>query len=521
MKKKYFLLYILISFLFFSSALTGCSSNDSENKLADDGGDETELTFSPIELPPLQKGLATGRIYNDIATNPQIIEDFKNLGVQWIRIEFEEYIDLSVGTSTTSSEVQNNIAKFKNVIKQAHDNGIKVLGIVGYNSLSDKEVPDTLDKVKKYTDAVEWHLTTYDIDAVEIWNEPAGFGFSPKEKLKWYGLMLIDVYDNLKSKYPDILFVGPATANAEAGEWLGRHDWQQPNNYEGENSIFNSTEMRQWRSKNNGKLPLDVISWHTYGSGRATPSGEFYFGRNFRTYYDEILAYKDLDNRSIIGSYPIWVTEFGWTSNDKSGTGVSEAVQNSNFNSIMSEFIRLPQVQNVFLYDYRDDEDGVGSEGNAHGLRKNSKNNYAKKPIYYSYMAQANGVGMRKENDAYIPVEAISKKYDNLGGFDVLGLPVYTEKDNYTKGYISSLMDGIEIQIFQKGDKTTAITNIRINNTANFIPNEFLNYYYNNVVKVMKPLGDPQTISGILTQSFEGGKLEWKDNKVVFTKKIN
>jgi len=502
-------------YLFCLWMLIACSSIS----LSEVPGQSEPQVYENLVITGPGKGLVTGRIYDELVNNPKIIKDFKNLGVQWLRIEFEEYIYLPAGTLSGSPEVLAKIEKFRKVTQLAHANGIKILGLIAYNSLSDKEVPLSKEKVDKYIKSVEWHLNTYTIDAVEIWNEPNGFGFSPKENLKWYGSTLISVYDQLKPKFPNVLFVGPATANAEAGEWLGIHDWQNPGLIEGENSIFNTTEMRTWRAVHNGKLPLDILSLHTYGSGTASPLSDFYFGRNFKTYFQEISNYKDLDGRSIIGNNPVWVTEFGWTSNNKPGVGVTESIQQSNYNAIMNEFENLSIIENVFLYDYKDDENEAGSEGNASGLVKNSTNNFSVKPIYYSFLSRSNGAGLMFKNQKHEPVNEVAKKYVELGGFEVLGSPVFSDQNKSSKGYLYNLKTELLIQHFLKKNKApVAITYAYLTGKSYFIPEEFYTYYISQSSVLKKPKGDAEIIEGVLKQYFDGGCLQWINSKVVYSK---
>lgn len=512
MKNKYFFITWIIVLLISCSGSKESKDNPNEEP-------DKELKFTEMKRSKLSKSLVAGRIYHEIVENPKIIDDFRDLGIQWMRIEFEEFIDLPAGESLTSVKVQANVDKFKEVIKQAHNNNIKVLGVIGYNSFQNKEVPLNESLVKKFTECVKWHLDTYGIDAVEIWNEPGGFGFSPKENLKWYGSILIDIYDNLKSKYPNVLFIGPVTANAEAGEWLGRHDWQKPEQIEGENSIFNTQEMRDWRTKNKNKLPLDIVSWHVYGSGQASPLGDFYFGRSFRTYFNEIVAYKDLDGRSIVGNYPIWVTEYGWTSNNKPGNGVDEVTQQKNFNNILTEFENTSSIENVFWYNYKDDENLPGSEGNANGLIKSSLNDFKRKPIYYSFMSRNIGVGFTKNNET---LTTIVEKYISLGGIVKLAYPVYSgvnsESEN-SEGYAHKLSSELYVQHFLDNKEPIAIIYYKNIDKAYFVPTEFYRYYFKNNATLGKPMSDPKSENGILSQEFENACLKYIDKKVVLVQK--
>lgn len=386
------------------------------------------------------QGIVTGRIYNDMNSNDTAMNDFKNMGVGWIRIEFEEFMNRKT-VDYTDAAVQAEKVKYQNIIAKAHARGISVLGVCGWNSFRTTSgnmsiFPDTDASLDEYRVGVKWHADNYSIDAVEIWNEPTywgskiNFGYygaggaDNHPRLARYAQMLINVYSYMKGYKPAIKIVGPATANAESGDWINGA-------YAGDyaNSIFNSATMRSYRNSHSGNTPMDAVSWHPYGTSGPPDSGNFYFGaQDFPTYYTNILAYRDRDNRLVIGSKDIWFTEYGWNSsgtyhNWQTGQDIAIGQENQRIwqEKIIAMIYARSQVKLPFWYDYRDDEAG-GSE--ACGLLLNSGGGYAKKRVYYAFFAHSCLVGLAT-GDGYSewPRDQIIDRYLAWGAKDGIGSP--------------------------------------------------------------------------------------------------
>jgi hypothetical protein len=390
------------------SAVEG--STGIQDKTPTSGGDDD------LEEDGLVQGIVTGRYYAEMAADPhRFFKEWHDMGIKWIRIEFEEFASQDI------VGLPERVDNYSKIIKTAHEYGIKVLGIVGYNSLQNKEgFPDTDESIDRYVDAVEWHLKVYPVDAVEISNEPSVYLTNgDNRRLERYARMMIETYRRLKPLYPDRLFVAPVSANAERGEWLGYHGWPRIE-FRPEESIFNCTVMQEYRDENNGRLPLDIVSWHPYGSGGDPLDGRkskgFYFGRDFETYFKEIMDYRDIKDRPIIGEYPIWFTEYSWDSEL-----VGEEKQRTYYEGMLSEMKKHPQIKAAFIYTWQDDENVPNSEFKHYGLIKNSEYGYERKKVYYAFFANNSGVGLM-ENGKTIDEFVIA--YKDNGGREVLGSPV-------------------------------------------------------------------------------------------------
>lgn len=419
------------------------------------GGDDTadtddtpETSFLPFteEASP-ELGLVSGRYYYDLAADPDATFDaWYDIGVRWIRIEFETFWDHRPGGGVADSWddpiVTEKTSVYQTIIEEAHRRHIKVLGLIAWNSIpggpnsiaweGDDLAQSTVDA---YVDSVARHLETFNVDAVEIWNEPWGyfFGGSDGARLDQYSRLLIETYTEVKPSHTDIPFLGAVTVNAEPGEWLGHHGWDTTYEFRPEDSIFNNTLIRTYRDEHAGALPLDALSWHPYGSGTwPDPDEAFYFGRDFDTYFDIITGgssiylagaegdqvwFRDVDGRDIVGDYPIWFSEYGWQSTTES----AEDLHADRFAAMVAAIRRYPQIEVATLYTYQDDEDTADGEGNSFGIIRDSDEGYARKAPFYEFAAQATGVGVDAEGTVD---RAFVRAYVDEGGKVTLGEPV-------------------------------------------------------------------------------------------------
>ena len=374
------------------------------------------------------QGIVTGRYYEDMVADPELFFDvWYDMDIEWIRIEFEEFMNLTT-LDYENPEVQSRRRMYEEIIELAHARGIKVLGIVGINSMPGQIFFEENAQggqvivgngLQRYVDAVEWHITTYDVDAIEVWNEPRIFTFTEVggalARLPEYARLLIETYTQLKPKYPDILFVAPATSNAVADTYIGAGRANP------EYSIFNSDVMRAYRNANNGRLPLDVISWHPYGRTVAAgggPLGDFSYGNTFAQYHAEVLGYRDADGRLVVGDYPIWLTEYGF---EEAQTG-GESNQREYYEDMIDAVTDFPAIEAIFWYTYFDDDPNApGTQDFTYGMRAYDPPLYTPKESFYSFIGLSAGVGMRSD---YNVVRAMVEYYIENGGKSRFGLPL-------------------------------------------------------------------------------------------------
>lgn len=501
MKKIRQWMYVIAAILATTVFMTGFTGCDRSQKADKEEKEEIGL----------QQGIVTGRYYTQMAKDPaQFFDTWADMDIEWIRIEFEEFMNFD------PTKFAQKVDEYKKIIAEAHKRDIKVLGIVSVNSMANGfSLLKNEESIQKYVEAVEWHLKTYDVDAVEFSNEPAGFLCENKyfDRLAGYARMMIESYTQLKPKYPEVLFVGPVTANAEKGEWLGYHGWPV-SKLSPEESIFNCTPMQQYRDQNEGKLPLDIISWHPYGTGGdplEDGSDAFYFSRTFETYYKQILAYKDVKGRPVIGDYPIWFSEYGWD------TGmVTQENQRLFYEHMLAEMKKYPQIKTAFWYTHQDDENEPGTEYKHLGLFMNSRNNYQEKLLYYSFLANNSGVGLKKTGET---VDAVVRTYRQKGASLVLGKPAAD---------VVELPDGV-YQVMKNSKEKKSYAIIKKNDffEAFLIQDSFYSYYFNGkgsmkeaaLAKTGYPVSNVYEKDGKLYLDAEKGRLSVTKGKkkVTFT----
>lgn len=465
-----------------------------------------------MQYMPLEQGLCTGRVYRDMAARPEeYFDDWFDMNIRWIRIEFEEY------ANENGVRFDECVAEYRKIIEEAHKRGIKVMGIVNQNAMPERKgFPDTDESIDIYVEAVEWHIQQYGIDAVEVLNEPGVFigTRSCREKLARYARIMIETYTRLKPKYPDMIFVAPVSENELNATWLGNHiDQEDPNDVMKvvpESSIFNCTAMREYRSKNSDRLPLDVISWHPYGGDPWDKTKEwgFYYLKDFSTYFAQVMEYKDLDGRPIIGDYPIWFSEYGWHD------GVFDEIKvRQYYERMLLEMKQRPQIEVAILYTYRDDEIEPDTEYNRHGIRRNSRNSFEMKDIYYSFFANNSGVGLLEDGTT---CDAFVLAYKNNGGRKQLGCPVSAVNAVGSQG---------KVQIYQKGDSSSAAFQKNGVRFACIVKDPILCMLYNEagrlddtfISKYGWPVSDEYTDGdGKKVQDFEKGRMIIDNAQVAF-----
>ncbi|MBN2658959.1 MAG: hypothetical protein JXR86_18035 [Spirochaetales bacterium] len=390
-------------------------------------GDD-EIMLSSRAVDGLSQGIVTGRYYREMFEDPDsFFRAWYNADIEWIRMEFEEY---NFDTYYSGLSYQDKVDMYKKLVDTAELYGIQVLGVIGYNSLYypkpdfDDSYHLTQDSIDAYIAAVEKHITDYGLQAVEIWNEPRQFHFKDvtggdRIKLPAYAQLLVAVYEELKPKYPDVLFVAPVTSQAFADTWVGRDHSSLSLLSDPENSIFSSPAIMNYRDANNGKLPLDVVSWHPYGrilpeDQGGGPKGSFYYSQDFSAYHDKVKSFTDSEGRSIVGDYPVWLTEYGFDVNQTR----SEATQDLYYRQMIDEVKKKEEIEVVFMYTFYDDPPvsiRPDSEGYKYGMyRYNSlTGEFEPKPVFTSYVSLNSRVGM--ESNLNVHTNAVGYYLENGG----------------------------------------------------------------------------------------------------------
>ncbi|MDB5164175.1 MAG: hypothetical protein JWS12_793 [Candidatus Saccharibacteria bacterium] len=197
---------------------------------------------------------------DDTALFNKEMDDFKTMGVRWLRADFSWSV-------LQPSPTSYNLAKQDRFVNAAYARGLKVLGIIDYTpqwatlggSSSDKTEPAD-DKLDDYANFAGTLASRYKgkVDAWEIWNEPNGKTFwSPKPNPVKYTAMLKLAYTSIHAANssatvmtggPQAAYTDPVAATISPIDWLS--------------AIYS----------NGGKGYFDAVAWHPY-TDNYTPPG--------------------------------------------------------------------------------------------------------------------------------------------------------------------------------------------------------------------------------------------------------
>jgi hypothetical protein len=339
----------------------------------------------------LAPGLVTGRIYEEIAADPEpFVEDMEALGVRIVRIEIER---------------DTGMDRYRAIVEAAQGRGIEVLALVGVNSVSGVAPPMEHGSIAEF-EAV--YLSAYlaaldrviaelpSVRFLEIMNEPDVYEFTPMfnyhadrppesrceaaEGSYRYALLVTRVFETLDQRR-----AAGSGSPSVVGFDFSRHDDDCLRN-----SVMNAEPIRNHRlyyrpgrGLPDGP-PVDILSIHGYGNLGVRPdsAGYTYGGGTFADGVAGLLAARFGDGASIAANLPVWYTEIGYGRQVMSATDQAESL--THVYQVLSGH---PQVTAAFWYVYRDDEGG--GEGNLNGLRGNAGSGFAEQPAYTAYQQAA------------------------------------------------------------------------------------------------------------------------------------
>ena len=315
-----------------------------------------------------------GRVSKGVNYDPYVRDDLLNThvnnlsasGVQWVRLEFkvqpavrQALAGLPEGTGALNIDTRF----YDNVIGHLCSTGTGVLGLVDYESLTDRRWEETEQVDDAYLDAfanVTQMLVNRYLLAIrywEIWNEP-DFKETRLQPAS-YGQLLRRAYDTVKATDSDDVVLHGGLGGADQTmhdayflELVDRLDAVSPR-------------------------PFDIFAIHPYPSGdyRAGNGSVLVDPLSYLPYEPPSILKKFMDGLTSIGvgNRPIWVTELGWNraKDSTSENTKSCALINQTMVSGVEQAIYLyrgfdflfkrtawdsgaPSVQKVFWYQYMD-----------------------------------------------------------------------------------------------------------------------------------------------------------------------
>jgi O-glycosyl hydrolase len=269
-------------------------------------------------------------------------------GAGWVRADVGWVNSEPDGPGRLDHDYQARTASF---VHDAHARGLRVLAVVwaspGWasnaparpteeNGLS--HLPPTDAHVADYARFVAGFVKRLKVDAVEIWNEPnlRAFWDEADSARRYAALLKLAGEAVHQAVGRTVPVLGGAVARVDE-EWLSAL-YDQGAALPGGAAAFRAS--------------FDGLAVHPYPE----PSDG---GADSLTRVD---AVRDLLARAGDAGKPVWVTEFGWSTNESCGrsgepAGVSELEQAAALRSGFGLFAARPWVHAAFWYDIRDDGD--------------------------------------------------------------------------------------------------------------------------------------------------------------------
>jgi polysaccharide biosynthesis protein PslG len=319
---------------------------------------------SPYVYGPDRYGISTGGgfQYLDAAERDRRLDDFKALGVRWVRFDFN-WDDIQ-----HSGRNSYNWTKYDGVVDAANARGIKILGMIAYTPPWAR--PNNCDtmfcppkNLNDYSNFVSQTVTRYKSKNVhywEIWNEPNLVRFwQPTPDAARYTQLLQGAYKAAKSANPESVIISgglsPATDN-------------------GSNIAPRTFVTRMY--DNGAQGDFDALGHHPY----CFEGEEF----NCPYQYAEWSAWSQMIDtnpslRSIMtargdGGKPIWATEFGAPTANNS-RAVSESKQAQMVTDAYTLFRSYDWSGALFWFNYKDGSENFGL----------LRSDYTRKPSYDAY----------------------------------------------------------------------------------------------------------------------------------------
>ncbi|XEC96257.1 glycosyl hydrolase [Paenibacillus tarimensis] len=249
---------------------------------------------------------------------------------------------------------------YEKYTSELKEHGIDPLIVYAYNNplYDGGYTPYTDNGREAFADYGKSILNQYEgqVKSVEVYNEFSGnFSTGPaKQNPEYYYKLLKETYSKVKANHPDVQVVGLATSHVPL-------DWIE--------EVF---------KQDNGEAIqyMDAISVHPYRHPNDTQGMD-----------KEIALLNRLVQKYNNGQKkPIWVTEWGWTTN-QGAKGVSETTQAAYFVQSAVRFLS-EGVERMYWYDFINDGTNVMDPEHNFGIIRNEKDEmgkYAPKPAYAAY----------------------------------------------------------------------------------------------------------------------------------------
>lgn len=292
-----------------------------------------------------------------------VLDLFSNAGIGWVRdnVDIANYV-VKNNDGTYTRKIPAVLSEY---ISEITTRKMKFMPILEGGLFTDEYPLYTDEAQKTFAEYAAYYakdLEAMGVNCFELWNEynNDAFNIPPKsywqddayyEKAKYYVNFLDYVYTAVKKSSPDFKIIGGAISNIPL-VWI--------------NNMFKGI-----KEKNKGPL-MDVLSIHPY---IPNPS--------VSTLVDRI---EEIDESAYeLENYPIWATEFGWS------TSGADAASPERQAQIITSYYILANTHKtfdkMFIYSWRDNDTDKGEVESQYGILKANRGDLldvpcAAKPAY-------------------------------------------------------------------------------------------------------------------------------------------
>lgn len=299
----------------------------------------------------------------------QVARDLARIGITWIRVEF-----IAAGDTI-------NYTQYDEIINRANAYGIKVLGLLTYQSKfyggnqalwADDAWQDSfrdrcVEIVNHYKDFPSGPIRFW-----EVWNEPDSLGFIEPAK---FGRMMAICYPAIKAADPRATIILAGLT----GYWTPTYTYMR--------SVYQSSYFSDYHVQN-GIYPFDILGQHPYD-----------WTNNPNTYLAQRMN-GTLGMRRLMTLYgdaykSIWFTEYGWNSSTTAFSSINPGGPWYFNEWLQGEFFAIgfdiaqkldysdgygPYAEKTFLFQYKDFELGTPQTTEYFGVVTQTSDI---KPLYY------------------------------------------------------------------------------------------------------------------------------------------
>jgi hypothetical protein len=464
--------------------LTGCGAPPPSTPEAEASTVSQEAALAgAVELD-----LVTGRIYSELYAGTTVQDDLYNMGIRWVRIEFEEH-----GNPITPDW------KYDKILADLKNRGIGVLGVLTANSCIDKTNPPGSEAyIANFYAAVKWHVKRYpSVTHWEVWNEPENYGF--QNNGAGYALLLKRVFewgrtDRQNGTLPAATrFLCAGSVNMDLPHLR---------------SIYDARPINDFRAVNGGDIPCDIFAMHPYGRVGAADNDPWSTrflpeGRSFEQGWQAFENYTTANGQWTLvpRSKPVWFTEWGFDSRT-----VGTENQRIFTERMIYSMVKYPRIQKAFLYRYNDANDGWGVRSAVTGGQR--------KRVYYPYVSHATLTGLyTPDGSAEWTLDQFIDAHQRNGGRAKVGLPYRDPAAPWYGDKVHNWSDG-KVQNFNGGSygDNALLESPRRAGFAYNVRGAFWQRYkaIGGPYSSLKfPTTDEYAVSGGVRQDFEGGYLLW------------